>query len=639
MKKKVRAVGSSLSPAGGATLGPQGEEHLVKRRVNPEVHTDNGDKPTRGGGATSDGTDARDTDAKVVQFSILYNRDEDDTFTRLWATRDVMHRMLNVAMTEHARADKVVSSRLDMGAVRAAVEKNVPALSGPKAAEAKQLIGALDPAVVATWLKAKLDIVQQFFAQGRKRKSQAAYIDALNDIEHAKRLLSLTGLVTDERGPVTDAVLAVLKSNRDYWQAQIAPCLAVVQRLQVDLGRARAQNDTKTVAEIEGALKKAQESVQRARIRATTQVPSAVYDSVVQFTGQRFAVYKKTAFRGERTMDTFDAGQPIRWRTGSWALTRDKQGHYRLALPLDGAKGIATFAVVPDGPGMHGYAKQMVDPDAIARGDVKLCDARVVWADRKKQWFAKLSITRKRLPAPVAGAQVAALRRGINSAFVIAFEKSGGPRQPLVWSIDGGDVLAFKRQIKARKMSLQRHLNKLELGPSALGRGKARRYKGLRKIDDAEDRFVDARCRKWAAEIAAECATRGVGRLLVAKMSGKDMSDGDGAFRALLYQWPFAKMLDKLRQACEWVPVDAQGRGLRGKIRREPAGHRRVVVEEFDPVYDARRCPDCDHVHDKRPVFFTEAHGTRTHETPDGPQDVREAVRLIGTFKCEVCSF
>jgi len=469
-----------------------------------------------GGGATGD-VEETTRDTVVVQFSILYDGNQ-EKFDRLWAMRDCMHRVLNTAISEWHRADKVASAR------------------NPE-----------------------------------------------------KETLA--------RGPVTDAVKALLEREREYWAKQVPKAETEVAKLRVDLGRAKSKERLEEALTLSTRLEFAQKRCASLRIKATNQMPSSVYDSVVRWTASRYAIYKKDAFRGDRSNDTYRAGQPIRWRDGSWALVRevDAKGRYNLTLELhsDG-KHVerAGFTVIPDGPSMHGFAKRMV-----AGGDtVKLCDARVVYSERKKQWFAKLTIRLVRKASrPLAGT-TAALRRGVWSALVLVFEDGS------IRTITGGDVVAFKRKLKARKVALGEHMGQMEAGDGARGRGKRRRFAALRKIDDAEDRFVDTRCKVWARMIARECADRGVGRLLVAKMNPKEMGDDvPGVVQAMLRNWPFAKMLDRIKQSCAKIYVDERGRATRDALAATVS----VELAPFDAHWDARGCPNCGHVHDERQVAPT----------------------------------
>jgi transposase len=401
---------------------------------------------------------------------------------------------------------------------------------------------------------------------------------------------------TLDRGAVTGAVKALLLRNKEYWAKQLPTRQAKLEKLRVDLGRAKSKNRQEDIERLEKEFVAAQREVASVRVKTEIGIPSSVYDSVVRFTQSRLVVYKKEEFRGSRAADSFTSGQPIRWRDGSWDFVEgDKRGQYKLELELstDGKKvRRGVFNVLPDGPSMHGFAKKMIDSEAADRGDIKLCDARVVYSEKKKQWFAKLTIKYKRPLSVAAGMGVAALRRGVNNAFVIAFENGR------VESISGEDVLHFKRKLKARKVAIGRHKDRLEAGPAARGRGKARREQAMRKINNGEDRFVDWRCKTWAANIAKLCRDRGVGTLLISKMGKVEMFDGDEYVEALLYQWPFARMIGNVKEAISKLGVAAK---------------------EYIPHFDARRCPNfvagkrCGHVHEKRQTGII--------------------------FKCEVCGF
>jgi len=116
-----------------------------------------------------------------------------------------------------------------------------------------------------------------------------------------------------------------------------------------------------------------------------------------------------------------------------------------------------------------------------------------------------------------------------------------------------------------------------------------------------------------------------VGTLLVSKMGRAEMFDGNEFMQALLYQWPFARMLGVVKQA-----VAKKG----------------ITIKEFTPYYDARRCPNliagnkrCGHVHETRPV--TPAFEERRQWVRVGDVWERQHVRIkVGeTFECEVCHF
>ena len=501
------------------------ERALTKQAVSTPQPTPKPGQPAGDGApgeAEVQGETGTTKDTVVVQFSLLYDGDQ-EKFDWLWAMRDCMHRVLNTAISEWHRADKVASK------------------TNPE-----------------------------------------------------KETLA--------RGPVTDAVKALLERERDYWSKQVPKAEAEVEKLRVLVGGAKAKGRDEEVLTLGKRLEFAQKRCASLRIKASNCMPSSVYDSAVRYTAARYAIYKKDAFRGDRSNDTYRAGQPIRWRDGSWTIEpHERKGRYNLTLELHSDGRSVTrdgFLIIPDGPSMHAYAKKM------ATGEAKLCDARVVYSERKKQWFAKLTIRLERKESRPLEGTTAALRRGVWSALVLVFENGS------VLTVHGGDVVAFKRKRKARAVAIGEHMGQMEAGDGARGRGKRRRLAALRKLDDAEDRFIDTRCKVWARSIAKECVDRGVSKLLVAKMSPKEMDDGASeVVHAFLRQWPFARLLDRIKQACAKVYVDDRGRATRDAT----AGMVSVEVATFDAHWDARGCPNCRHVHaDRQP----------------GP-----------TWKCEVCAF
>lgn len=456
------------------------------------------------------------------------------------------------------------------------------------------------------------------------------------------------------RSSVTDAVKKQLDNEREYWLKEVPKLVSAERRANTKVGQARKSGNESLIAEAEKEHLAISRQRERAECKAAIGIPSAIYDSVVYAMSGKYGEYKKDAFRGERSMATFREGQPVRWRDGSWDISRtaEKKGVYDVVLPIDAPAGerltYATLKVIPDGPGMYGWAKRMTDAEELARGvelrtqintlvkenkpatdrlraeivkaikggkkdeaeaiklkqkalvddlnrkivemrksagsTVELCDARLVYSDKKKQWFAKL-VARFSYVRPAPGSQVAAMRRGRDNAFVVVFE--GGDCK----MISGADVIAFKAKIKARKESVARHLRSLELGNGARGHGKKRRFAALTRIDDAEARFVDTRCKTWASAIVRLLRSRSVGKLVVAKSNVREFIDSldNEELQAHLRQWPFAKAFDCLKRACEYAGIE---------------------IEEIEASFNARRCPVCRHVHDKRQE---------------------------GTFTCEVC--
>ncbi len=393
-----------------------------------------------------------------------------------------------------------------------------------------------------------------------------------------------------DRTAVSNAVKQLLERERAYWAKELLEREKRKTRAEKAVIKAR-KNPGPDLSRIEAEYESAERAVFKAQVRADLQVPSAIYDNQVHLMGKRYKLYSKAAFRGDRSLDSFKKGQPIQWKTSCWGFAKGTQkGHYSLTVPLtmNGSQHSFTFDCIPDGPTMYHRARHMVDQELLEAGLVELCDARITHSKRegKTKWFAKLTIRDRVDSRPDSATGVAALRRGIKNAFVIAFEDGD------VRYFNGEEVIAFKRRMEARKKSLGRRGSPLAIGSAARGRGKLRRYKAWMKIYEAEKRYVDWRCKTWAAELVKLLVARKVGVLLLPVIGGdKDMKDANDYIQALLYKWPFSELGERIKAAC---------------------AKKNIKVIEYEPKFDARRCPKCQHVHDKRQV---------------------------GTFTCEICEY
>lgn len=385
-----------------------------------------------------------------------------------------------------------------------------------------------------------------------------------------------------ERATATAAVLGVLEAERAYWTGQVPKIETGIENLRAKGGKVEMRGGTALPGQVGEDMTALQRQLRRAQVCAALRPPSSIYDACVYFTSSKYREYKKHAFRGDKSMATFREGQPVRVRDGAWTLAAtEKGGVYDLAVPVqsDGRRvERALLKVIPDGGAMHGWAKKLV------AGEARPCDARLVYAEGKKKWYAKLT-----LAVPVVGMGggdvarergVAALRRGVRSAFVVVAEDGD------VHMIDGNDVIVHKARANARRREIGRHLRSGELGQGARGHGKKRRFAALTRIDDAEKKFVDAKVKQWAAKIASWLDSKNVGRVIVADGSVSEFYDrvvGEPV-APFLHRWPLAAMNDRVTLTCR---------------------NHGIEVELKATKLDARHCPSCGHENQARPTGFT----------------------------------
>jgi len=161
-----------------------------------------------------------------------------------------------------------------------------------------------------------------------------------------------------------------------------------------------------------------------------------------------------------------------------------------------------------------------------------------------------------------------AIRRGM-SEFLIGAIASTDHREAKAWSETGDDLLRHKLAYKARRRSLGEQ--RRQSGAGARGHGETRRLEHITRLEDAEARWVQSKCREVAAHAVNRARAAGVSTILIEDF-GAIRGDGDAPIEAMIAQWPFAQ----LKECIAWV------------ARREG-----IAVREVSVAYNARRCPLC----------------------------------------------
>lgn len=172
MSQSLRATVPTLS---SAKARPQGTRSKAapSEAAMPKDDPQSTSNPSKDEGGVETLTHAAFDQVVVAHFSIVHMQDLDRE--RLHAMRDLMHRVLNTALSEWHRADKV------------------PSKTNPE--------------------KKTLD-----------------------------------------RGPVTEAVKALLERERAYWAAQLSGAQATVEKVRHALGRAKVKARPSEIERLEGEM-------------------------------------------------------------------------------------------------------------------------------------------------------------------------------------------------------------------------------------------------------------------------------------------------------------------------------------------------------------------------------------------------
>lgn len=347
-------------------------------------------------------------------------------------------------------------------------------------------------------------------------------------------------------------------------------------------GRADAYNMAKSaIAEAAGhaqfgADKTGEVGALKTRLeqRAALTIPSSITNGWAKFADGKFKNEARAISQGDKSLPSFRKSSPICFQSGCGAaLVRHDGSGYTLDVPLSGegrAIQRVTFALTPDGASSHAHMRRIVADTNVKMGDVKILPPRPT----KKAWLACISYSWPRPEAKTGGVMV--VHRGMRS-MLCAATGIGGDRKAPAFNViaNGADVLAMKAKMRARRASLGKLAK--EIGHGGRGHGTDRRFEMLRSLDDAEERFVRTKCQQAGAEVARIAAARGVGEVWIEDFGTIEPKEGDPPqVEMMLRQWPFFKLKEAIRWACE---------------------KNGIAFREMPTAYVSQRCPieTCGH--------------------------------------------
>lgn len=260
-----------------------------------------------------------------------------------------------------------------------------------------------------------------------------------------------------------------------------------------------------------------------------------------------WARWNQGRWKGDMTLPTFAGHSPI-YVPGSAVEVRPVDGEAVVALRLT-VGGATRLVVSVDGGSAHANLRRILsDPSCTG-------DARVVRGKRKKGWELRLAFQLADRERP-AGNRVMVIHRGIMAFLTTAVARSEHGARDAYTAIleDGVDIVRHKQGYDARRRSLG-HQRK-QIGAGAQGHGRNRRMQHVRLLQDAEQRYVDAKCKEAAAH-AIRLATRfGVTRILVEDWR----SLSDAPFSSFVRRWPWAKLLSCIEWCAKRHGIEVQSR-------------------------------------------------------------------------------
>lgn len=211
---------------------------------------------------------------------------------------------------------------------------------------------------------------------------------------------------------------------------------------------------------------------------------------------------------------------------------------------------------------------------AITSGDWKLGDAVLSRHPTKRgRWFVRLCYTR--LVPRAEGDATVVVRRGVRS-FLVAASSTGECRM----IYDGGDLVAFNKQMMARRRGLGEGTRRATMGKGATGHGTTRRIDKLIRLSNKEARFKREACKRAARALVLFAKSVGAKEIVYEDFAAPKH---EGAYW-LIKRWPWHELSLACQSACEAAGMSA----------------RAVILWT-----DRRTCPGCGHVHAEAPVATT----------------------------------
>lgn len=315
---------------------------------------------------------------------------------------------------------------------------------------------------------------------------------------------------------------------------------------------------------------------------ATTEPGAQTVNGCSSVVYSRWQKYDKERWKGESSLASFKTKPPIAVASSDAVQLDIVDGSFVLTLKLlAGQNGTIELVVRPYGGSGFADARRLVAgisaPNDAPIG-IKLGDCRLVYLEPKRSgdhgsWQAMVSWTRPAAQS-IGGGRVMALRRGIAN-FLVGAIGSTNEREARFWSETGADIRAHKLGYSARRRSLGRQTR--QLGTGAHGHGEARRLEHVTRLEDAEQRYVQSKCREVAAHAIRNAQASAVSTILIEDWSTP------GSDEMFIVQWPFAA----LKESIVWA-----------------AKRHGIEVKEVSTIYNARRCPLCKQLNESSERVF-----------------------------------
>lgn len=319
-------------------------------------------------------------------------------------------------------------------------------------------------------------------------------------------------------------------------------------------------------------------------------ISTAIISSLTREICGRMDKMRKELWRGERSIVSYRGNQPILVPKKNISLIRTESG-YQFQLGLLSKFGLSYFGFQNSAHKLQNPAifrfkvvgklsrsaeailYRCRDTDAVDEGfdsrrdaDNKYtkCASKLIYDKRKKQWFINLTYSFKAdNTVQVDEERILGVDLGLVHAIHMAVTDVEWDSKR--FTIEGGEVAAFRKQIEKRRRSIQTQIR--TSGDGRTGHGRKRALLPLEQLSDKEKNFRNTTNFRYAKQVVDVALEYKCGVIQMEKLDGITK---DNSF--------FQK---------NWTFYD-----LQTKIKNRAAEHG-IKVLEVSPQYTSQRCHKC----------------------------------------------
>lgn len=317
-----------------------------------------------------------------------------------------------------------------------------------------------------------------------------------------------------------------------------------------------------------------------------------------RFTGE----HRKSLIKGESSFPSWKNNVAFSARQRSCHI-EGKADAARLTFPLWGTgKKAVTFVIAPCGGSARATWNDLVRSDSMraeivawekiakdakaspedreeatlkleSLGATKMGKVGISYNERKRKWFMLITWT-KHKPSPSHSAKKAvALNFGCN-VFIQALCEDG-----TTWEDSGLDIRVMRERFRMRRVRYQRSCNLH--GSGSRGHGKKRRELPVKRIGDAESRWVETRIRTTASEFVKWCMFHNVTDVYIEDLKGvrdsferKTKGDAHEEVKRFIHSWSFYETTQAIEYECFEHGINVHAKSAH---------------------FNSQRCPSCGH--------------------------------------------